>query len=78
MWDTFRHTSKTLAGNKLHDDTIKELPVPSLFSCSLLFSSIDKWFLPLGMQCTHLNICVELQEQQQPTIILIKIHIKLH
>ena len=25
MWDTFRHTSKTLAGNKLHDDTIKEL-----------------------------------------------------
>ena len=80
MWDTFRHTSKTLAGNKLHDDTIKELPVPSLFSCSLLFSSIDKWFLPLGMQCTHLNICVELQEQQ-PTIILIKIHIiiiKLH
>ena len=70
MWDTFRHTSKTLAGNKLHDDTIKELP-----SCSLP-SSIDKWFLPLGMQCTHLNICVELQEQQQPTIILIKIHIK--
>ena len=71
MWDTFRHTSKTLAGNKLHDDTIKELPVP--LPSSLLFSSIDKWFLPLGMQCTHLNICVELQEQQ-PTIILIKIH----
>ena len=33
MWDTFRHTSKTLAGNKLHDDTIKELASsPALFS----------------------------------------------